>query len=88
MRQGTDVQREEEKRKQRPIEDTARIEAQRLVERRKGLEERPFDPGTEISADAKHISSRIVVHFWIIFVLLPFVLGLLWYIVVQSQHTS
>jgi len=31
----------------------------------------PFDPRIEISADAKHIASRIVTHMWILFVLLP-----------------
>jgi len=31
----------------------------------------PFDPRTEISADAKHIASRIVTHLWILFALLP-----------------
>ncbi len=34
----------------------------------------PFDPRTEVSADAK----KIVAHLWIIFVLLPVVLGVLW----------
>lgn len=37
-------------------------------------EETPFNPRAEVSADARHI----VKHVWIIFVLLPFVLGLLW----------
>jgi len=47
-----------------------------------------FDPRTEVSADAIHIaqsarqaaakaSGRIVKHLWIIFVLLPVVLGIL-----------
>lgn len=36
-------------------------------------ESRPFDCRVEISADARHI----VKHLWIIFVLLPFALGLL-----------
>jgi hypothetical protein len=31
----------------------------------------PFDPRTEVSADAKHIASRIVTHLWIIFIALP-----------------
>ena len=62
--------------------DAATLEEKRLelVARRKGLKEFPFDPRTEISAHAKHIASRIVTHLWIIFVLLPFVLGLLWYL--------
>jgi hypothetical protein len=37
----------------------------------------PFDPRTEISADAKHIAGRIVSNLWVIFVLLPIVLGIL-----------
>lgn len=37
----------------------------------------PFNPRTEVSADAIHIASRIVKHLWIIFVLLPFVVGVL-----------
>jgi hypothetical protein len=40
----------------------------------------PFDPRTEVSADAIHIASRIVMHLWIIFVLLPFVAVLLLYV--------
>lgn len=39
-----------------------------------------FDPRTEVSADAKYITGRIVKHLWIIFVLLPFVVGLLVYL--------
>ena len=38
----------------------------------------PFDPRSEVSADAKHIAGRIVKHLWIIFVLLPVVLALLY----------
>jgi len=41
------------------------------------LSDHPFNPRTEVSADAIHIASRIVKHLWIIFVLLPFVIGLL-----------
>jgi len=45
------------------------------LERRKQAKQtdlsRPFNPRTEISADAKHIASRIVTHLWILFVLLP-----------------
>jgi hypothetical protein len=33
----------------------------------------PFNPRTEVSADAIFISGRIVKHIWIIFVLLPIV---------------
>lgn len=38
----------------------------------------PFDPHTEVSADARHIAGRIVQHLWIIFVVLPFVLAILY----------
>ena len=48
------------------------------AKKREELQDNPFDPRTEVSADAKHIGSRIVTHLWIIFVLLPFVLGVLW----------
>lgn len=44
---------------------------------RADLQNRPFDPRNEVSADAKHIASRIVTHLWILFVLLPFLLGIL-----------
>jgi hypothetical protein len=50
---------------------------QRRSERRQELQDNPFDPRTEVSADAIHIASRIVKHLWIIFVLLPFVAALL-----------
>lgn len=33
----------------------------------------PFDARNEVSADARHIASRIVKHLWIIGVVLPFV---------------
>jgi hypothetical protein len=49
-------------------------EFERRKQRRQNLEEDPFDPRTEVSADAK----KIVAHMWIILVLLPFVLGLLY----------
>jgi len=53
-------------------------ERHRLSERRQKLQDNPFDPRTEVSADAIHIASRIVKHLWIIFVLLPFVAVVLW----------
>jgi hypothetical protein len=40
--------------------------------------DRPFDPRTEVSADARHIANRVVANLWIIFVLMPSALGLLW----------
>jgi hypothetical protein len=58
-----------------------RKEVQRLSERGKFLQDNPFDPRTEISADALHIASRIGGHLWMIFVLLPFVIVLLWAVV-------
>jgi hypothetical protein len=48
---------------------------QRLSERRQAIQDNPFDPRTEVSADAIHIASRIVKHLWIIFVLLPFAIA-------------
>ena len=46
--------------------------------KRAELLENPFDSRAEVSADAKHIASSIIKHLWIIFVLLPVVLGVLW----------
>jgi len=61
--------------------------------KRQELQDNPFDPRTEISADAEHIAdrivkqasvdaehiaARIVKHLWIIFVLLPIVIGILY----------
>jgi uncharacterized protein YeaO (DUF488 family) len=60
-------------------------EQQRRSELRRELEDNPFNPRTEVSADAIHIASRIVAHLWIIFVLLPFVAALLWVILVASK---
>jgi len=34
----------------------------------------PFDPRTEVSADARHIAERIIKHLWIIFAALSVVL--------------
>jgi hypothetical protein len=41
------------------------------------LAEVPFRPRTEVSADAQYIAERIIKHLWIIFVLLPVVLGII-----------
>jgi hypothetical protein len=38
---------------------------------------RGFDLRSEVSEDARYFSGRIVTHLWIIFVLLPVVLGIL-----------
>jgi len=51
--------------------------------KRKELRENPFDPRTEVSADARHI----VKHLWILFVLLAFFGGLLLTIVGASIET-
>ncbi len=51
---------------------------QRLAGKRAELQSNPFDPRTEISADARHIAGRLVTQLWIIFVLLPVVLGVLY----------
>lgn len=65
------------------INREALAESQRLAEevrlskRRALLEAVPFDSRTEISADARHIAGRVVTALWIIFVLIPFVLGIL-----------
>jgi|CZKX01.1.fsa_nt_gi hypothetical protein len=48
-----------------------------ISKRRQELQDNPFDPRTEISADARHIASRIVTHLWILFVLLPVILAVL-----------
>jgi hypothetical protein len=57
---------------------TTAEEHQRMIQRLQALQYNPFDPRTEVSADAQHIAGRIVTHMWIIFVLLPVVLAILW----------
>jgi hypothetical protein len=39
---------------------------------------KPFNPRTEISADAQYIAKRIVKTMWIIFVLIPVVFGIMY----------
>jgi hypothetical protein len=51
---------------------------ERNAAKRAQLQENPFDPRTEVSADARHVARQIVKNLWIIFVVLPFVLGLLY----------
>ncbi len=67
----------EERDAARAVQETIRRETVRAE-----LQDNPFDPRNEISADAQHIatvvSGRIVTHLWIIFVALPFMLGLLY----------
>lgn len=65
------MEREAESEKKRLAEE------ERISNKRKTLEANPFDPRTEVSADAMHIAGRIVTTLWIIFVLLPIVAGLL-----------
>jgi len=59
------------------LEESREAYRQRQSEHREDLENNPFDPRTEVSADAKHIASRIVTHLWILFVLLPVIIGVL-----------
>jgi hypothetical protein len=57
----------------------------RLLTETQGQEPREiqtaFDPRTEVSADARYIAKRISRTLWIIFVLLPVVLAILYAIV-------
>lgn len=55
-------------------------EQERLLKKRQALEEDPFDPRAEVSADAR----KIVKNLWIIFVLLPFVIGILFVILTSK----
>ena len=49
--------------------------------KREELQDNPFDPRIEVSADAKHIARKIVMHLWILFVALPVVSAILYEIV-------
>ncbi len=63
------------------LAELARLQAERedaRARKRAELQDNPFDPRTEVSADAAFTASRIVKHLWIIFVLLPVVLAVLW----------
>ena len=62
-------------------EEAQRRQDEGRATKRAELQDNPFDPRTEVSADAAHIAGRIVKHLWIIFVLLPVVLAILWEIV-------
>jgi hypothetical protein len=53
---------------------------QELASKRQELQDNPFDPRTEVSADAKHIARKVVTHLWILFVALPLVLVVLYQI--------
>jgi hypothetical protein len=58
--------------------DRARLQTT-LAAKRKELQDNPFDPRTEVSADTRHIARKIVMHMWILFavtfVLLPFLIA-------------
>jgi|SRR5208282_97920 len=67
-----------------PEEREEFLNEMKAEEVREELKSNPVNPRTEISADAEYIakttlaaSGRIVKHLWIIFVLLPVVLGIL-----------
>lgn len=45
---------------------------------REYLQKNPFDPRTEVSADARYMAAQIIKHLWIIFILLPVVLAVLY----------
>lgn len=68
---------QEEREAARAVQEKIRRETVRAE-----LQDNPFNPRHEISADAEHIAKvvggRIVTHMWIIFVALPFMLGLLY----------
>ena len=55
-------------------EAATRQELPDLARKRAELQDNPFDPRTEVSADAKHI----VKHVWMLFVLWPLIIGVLW----------
>jgi hypothetical protein len=65
------------KRKEIQAAESAALQARRAL-KRKELEDNPFDPRTEVSADAKHIANKVVTHLWILFVALPVVLAILY----------
>ena len=75
----------EKRKSMRAKEKDARAKAEEAEQDRRSkvseeLQSNPFDPRNEVSADARHIAQRIVKHLWIIFVALPFVLGILYLI--------
>ena len=65
------------KRKSVQAAELAEAEAERAL-KRKEMEDNPFDPRSEVSADAKHIANKIVTHLWILFVALPLMLAILY----------
>jgi hypothetical protein len=72
------TERQDERETLKAKRETVRAaESQRLSERKMELETIPFDPRTEVSADAKHIASRIITHLWILFILVPIIIAVL-----------
>jgi hypothetical protein len=72
------TERQDERETPRVKRETSKeAESQRLSERRTELENIPFDPRTEVSADAKHIAGRIITHLWILFILVPVIIAVL-----------
>jgi FKBP-type peptidyl-prolyl cis-trans isomerase (trigger factor) len=63
-------------------EERERVRNEELAIRRQSLQEYPFDPRTEVSADAK----KIVQTLWIIFALLPVVFWILAGIILAANH--
>jgi hypothetical protein len=58
------------------------IKERRLrAQREKDADTPPFDPRTEVSADAK----RIIHHLWILLFVIPLIVGVLWGLVVVLQ---
>jgi hypothetical protein len=70
----TDIPEKEtvEQREARVREADLRMRESSRQTRQQSLFAKGFDPRTEVSADTRHI----VKHLWFIFVLLPFVLGI------------
>ena len=60
--------------------------AQQRTKRKQELEDNPFDPRAEVSADAQHIARRIVRHLWIIFVVLPVCGAVLYAVIYVAAH--
>lgn len=63
---------------------TERIERERnhLADKRAALQNNPFDPRTEVSADARKICSTI----WTVFVIIPVCIGVLYSLVSIASH--
>jgi hypothetical protein len=65
--------------KRRELRATAKaLRDEQQAAKRRDLADNPFDPRTEVSADARHIANRIVANLWILFVLLPIAASILY----------